>query len=186
MALGEQRCLSGQSCVALTSDGPAATSRPLCLACVEEVQEKYNLLPEIQRILPAWKGGLRGENGEAKVSGSRFEPPCPLRVEVVDLIDEIGAAFHHIGSLRIIDLITHVGGVDWAFEVRRLYRVADKIIGISPHWSRRITPCPECDTRSLGTFSGTDLVQCSTCSFSTDLDGYRKLTLETVRRERRR
>ena len=105
--------------MALTADGAAITNQPLCHACVNLLQERYDELPEILRVLPAWKGGMRGESGEAKVSKSKGEPPLPINVGVLDVIDMIREILEDIGSLRISDLARHencVGRPTGSFE----------------------------------------------------------------------
>lgn len=176
----EQRCRSGQACVAITTDGPAVTYKPLCQRCVDHVQALLDRLPEILNILPAWKGGLRGEIGEAKVSASKFDAPCPLNCHVVDLIDEIRAVLQRVNGVRVNDLITQSDGTIWANEIRRVFKSADKTLGLSRHWARRLTPCPDCGQRTLGSFSGEDLVRCSACHLCIDLDTYQKVTLLRV------
>lgn len=179
----EQRCRSGQACVALTEDGPAITYKQLCQRCVDQVQDFLDRLPEVARVLPAWKGGIRGENGEAKVSTGKSEAPCPLRVAVVDLIDDINNALHHVGT-RAADIANQDNGPEWFGEIRRIWKAADKTIGLSPHFSRRLTPCPECGQRSLGNYAGAEIITCTSCHHVMDRDAYNKDTLLAVSREK--
>lgn len=165
------RCRSGARCVASTSDGAAITTFPLCFKCVEQIQSQFDTLRAIRYVLPLYKGGLRGQSGEAKVSGGGDIPPCPLRVEVVDLEDSINSILANV-TMRISDLINHEYGVSWAFEIRKQYGIADRIIGISRHWSKRHAPCSECGQRTLGSWAGESNVTCSTCGFVQSLDEY--------------
>ena len=167
-----ERCRSGSRCVAATSDGAAITTSPLCFRCVEDVQAKLDELPKILAVLPAWKGGLRGQTGEAKVHGGGDTPACPLRVDVVDLIDDIQLIQSYVGTLRIADLVNQDDGVEWCCAIRKAFGGADRIIGLSRHWSRRFSACPECSQRSLGSYSGEDIVRCSSCGYSMSLDEY--------------
>lgn len=171
------RCASGQQCVAQTPDGPALVHRPtLCHKCVAQVQAQYSELPNILLAIPLFKGGLRGQSGEAKVSVSK-DAPAPLNVAVVDLEDSLQAILHRIGDLRIVDLVNQDDGVDWCLHVRRVYAQADRLIGISRHWSRRHLPCDRCSLRSLGSFSGDDFITCSACGAQTPLSDYAKRCL---------
>lgn len=180
----ESRCRSGQDCVAATPDGPAITNKPLCHPCCEDLQRKYNELPKILKVLPMFKGGLWGEIGEAKVSGSKLAPPCPLRVEVIDLIMSVEGILQRVGNLRIADLALQPGGPEWADEIRWAYGAADKTVGFSRHWARRMTPCPECGLRTLGSWAGEETITCSSCGHGMDRDQYNKETLILVRRQK--
>lgn len=169
----------------MTSDGPAITSRPLCHACCEDLQRKYDELPRILEVLPAWKGGLRGEIGEAKVSASKNAPPCPLNVGVVDLISDIEAVLYRVGTLPISGLVNQLGGPEWCNEIRRTYTEADATIGISRHWSRRFTPCPDCGLSTLGSWAGEEVITCSSCKKSMDRNQYDKETMIAATAKRR-
>lgn len=183
----DQRCRSGQQCVALTEDGPAITYKPLCQRCLDEIQGYVDKLPALLGMLPFWKGGLRGQSGEAKVStGKGGESPCPLNVGVVDLIDDINTALHHIGGVRAADFVTQEHGVEWLFEVRKLWKAADRTIGLSPHFSRRLTPCPECGQRALGSYAGAETITCTACGHCMDRDGYVEATMLVVATEKGR
>ena len=158
--------------MALTSDGAAITNQPLCHACVNLLQERYDELPEILRVLPAWKGGMRGESGEAKVSKSKGEPPLPINVGVLDVIDMIQGILEDIGSLRISDLARHENGVGRALRAGWAWKQADRIIGISRARTRRFSPCQECGQRSLGQYAGETKIHCANCGFSQTLEEY--------------
>lgn len=180
----DQRCLSGQQCVALTEDGPAITYKPLCQRCVDQLQGFLDRLPEAMRVLHLFKGGLWGASGEAKVSTGKGEAPAPLRVAVVDLIDDIGTALHYVDGVRAADFVTQEHGVDWLFEVRKLWKAADKTIGLSPHFSRRLTPCPECGQRTLGSYAGAETITCTSCNYCMDRDQYIEATMLVVATEK--
>ena len=170
----------------MTSDGPAVTNRPLCHRCCDDLQEKYNRLPQILEALPLFKGGLWGETGEAKVSGGSDVPPCPLNVGVIDLIASIESILRRVGNLRIADLVLQPGGPEWCDELRWAYANSDKTIGFSKRWSRRLTPCPECSLRTLGNFAGEDTIHCSNCGHSMNRDEYNKETIITALAEKRK
>ena len=181
----EIRCRSGDACLNKTPDGPALVARDtLCHACCAELQAKLNELPTIYKVLNLFKGGLWGESGEAKVSSSS-EPPCPLRVEVVDLQTEIRAALKNIQGIRIVDLVNMQDGIPWALEVRKLWSQADRIIGISQHWSRRAAPCDSCGSETLGSWAGEDSVSCFTCGVSMTRTEYSKHCLQSVTRQKK-
>lgn len=166
------RCLAGDRCVALTPDGPAITSQPLCHGCVNKLQDQYDELPAILEVLPMFKGGLWGTSGEAKVSTGKGEAPSPLNVGCVDAIDLINYLLADIGRLRIADLIRHQDGVARAMLVGSAWKQADSIIGISRKWERRFAKCPECDTRSLGNYTGSDTISCTNCGHRMTLEEY--------------
>ncbi|AYR00029.1 hypothetical protein PBI_NEBKISS_91 [Mycobacterium phage Nebkiss] len=177
----EFRCRSGPRCVAKTTDGAALVSRDtLCHQCCSYIQSMLDELPKILHVLPAWKGGIGGESGEAKVSSSKNAPPCPLRVEIVDLECEIRAALRHIKKTRIVDLVNMQDGFYWAFVVRKLYEKADKAIGLTRHWSPRLAPCPGCEQRTLGNWAGNDIINCQSCGTVLPRDEYIKHTLQIV------
>ncbi len=176
----EFRCKSDQRCVAITPDGPAVVQREtLCAPCIKQIQEHYDELPAILRVLPAWKGGLRGENGEAKVSSSKGEAPCPLNVGAVDLELDIASILESVGSLRIADLVNQDGGIWWAVRIHSAWQQADGLIGISRHWSPRFAKCPNCETRSLGNYAGSDVIQCAWCGSTMSRDDYLKHCFQT-------
>lgn len=166
------RCAADLQCVALTSDGAAITNQPLCYACVNLLQNRYDELPEILRVLPLFKGGMSGESGEARVSKSKGEPPLPINVGVLDVIDMIREILEDIGSLRISDLARHESGVSRALRVGWAWKQADGIIGISIAWTRRFLPCRECGQRSLGQYAGETKIHCANCGFSQTLEEY--------------
>ncbi|WPH57763.1 hypothetical protein [Mycobacterium phage WXIN] len=170
----------------MTSDGPAVTNKPLCHACCEDLQRKCDQLPRVLEVLPAWKGGLRGEIGEAKVSASKNAPPCPLNVGVIDLIMSVEGILQRVGNLRIADLALQPGGPEWCDEIRWAYQEADKTIGIGRHWSRRLAPCPNCELRTLGSWAGEEIITCSSCGNSMDRNEYDKQTIATATAERRK
>jgi len=169
----DYRCYSGARCVAATSDGAAVVHQPgLCYRCIESVQAQFDELPKILSVLPAWKGGMRGESGEAKVSTGKRDAPTPLNLDVVDLEIEIGLISDHVGTLRIVDLSTLDGGLHWIGRIRKAYAAADRVIGIKRHWSQRFAPCPECRQRSLGNWSGEDIIRCTECGSSFTREEY--------------
>lgn len=174
----EHRCRAGQRCLALTPDGSAITSRPdtLCYACVGRLQEQYDQLPEIREVLPLFKGGLGGVSGEAKVASSR-EAPCPLNVGVVDLVDLIDEIIADIRGLPIADLVRQDDGVRRALKIGKAWKRADGVVGFTRKWTRRIQPCPKCNLRTLGTFAGSDSIQCSSCGEILTRDEYSRMCL---------
>ena len=166
------RCLAGDYCVALTPDGSAITSQPLCHACVDRLQVQYDELPAILDFLPVFKGGMWGVTDEAHVSTGKSEAPTVLNVHCVDVIDLVKWVLEDVGSLRVSDLARHEDGVHRALLIGVAWKQADGIIGISPAWTRRFARCPECDTRSLGTFAGQNTIHCSNCGHTLTLDEY--------------
>lgn len=55
----------------------------------------------------------------------------------------------------------YLDGVDRALGIRKAWRKADQIIGLSRTWQRRHAPCPECCLPTLGGWVGEDTVHCS-------------------------
>ncbi|MBO0676884.1 hypothetical protein JRC04_05365 [Mycolicibacterium sp. S2-37] len=123
--------------------------------------------------------GLVPQGGGAKVSSST-EPPPPLNVHVLDLIDEIGAVLAEVGGYRVADLINRPAeevdrwkggrlrrvtrdGVDIALDASAAWKGAEAVIGFERVWERRFGKCTECDLPTLGNFSGSATVQCSSC-----------------------
>lgn len=149
--------------------------------------------------LPAVKGVLRlylargGSSAQTKVQFSS-EPPAPLNAHILDLIDEIGDVFDRTGGLRVADLIRQppaefviwsrgtrrlipLDGVERALDIRRVWKRADGVIGLSPVWERRIGECPRCALRALGNFAGSEVVTCSGCGGSMSRQEYKRITL---------
>lgn len=161
----DYRCYSGAKCVAATPDGAAVVHQPgLCHHCIESIQAKYDELPKILSVLKMFKGGLRGDSGEAKVSTGKTVAPCPLNVDVVDLELDIHAIRQCIGPMRIVDLAHGEDGLYWVGRIRKAYEAADRLIGIKQHWSPRFAPCGECGQRSLGNYAGEDTIHCRSCN----------------------
>lgn len=178
--MNDYRCASGQRCVALTSSGPAIVHRDtICHRCCQSVQVQLDELPNILSVLPLFKSRLGGESGEAKVRSSK-DAPAPLNVAVVDLDTDIRVILEHV-TVRVVDLASHEDGVWWIGAIRKAYSQADKLIGISRHFSPRFAKCPTCDLRCLGSFAGEDSVHCSSCGEVLTLAEYSSLCIKVAR-----
>lgn len=170
----QDRCLALDQCAALTIDGSAITSQPLCHSCVDKLQGQYDDLPDILAMLPTFKGGLWGESGQPKVSKSKGEPPSPLNVHVLDVIDLVVDVLYDVDSLRISELMRHDHGVRRCLRVGMAYQQADRIVGVSQRWERHVAKCPKCRLRTLGALTGDEIIRCSTCGHSLTRDQYAK------------
>lgn len=190
-------CRAGRTCLARTSTGAAVTKKPatLCHACIADIQRCQDDLPALQKALRAFIGkGTTAAWGET-VSGSR-EPPAPLNVSVLDLIDEIGdVIFRDRGAVR--DLVTQpetvfevwrndvqtlrsLDGVERALWIRSVHRRADKIVGLSHTWERKGAPCRHCGGFTLGGWSGTNAIHCTSCGAVMTRDDYEKMCIVRV------
>lgn len=169
MAPVDHRCEAGRHCLARTADGPAITARPMCDSCVNGVQECYNQLRGYRDMLELFKGYKQSAAGGARVSASKGEPPTPLNVTVVDLIDDITSILIRSQAYLMRDLITLPGGVDLAMDVWRAHAKAEGICGLQKVWERRHAPCPECGLSTLGGWLGGDEIICTNSQCYTSL-----------------
>lgn len=169
--------------MARTRDGAAVTAKPdtLCHGCVTQLQGCLEQLPVIRKVLRLFLGATPVTAHATKVN-STPAPSVPLNLRVLDLIAEIGDVVARVGgaNTRVSDLIrkpaekftvwkdgrlrkVDIDGVDRALAIGGVWRKADGIIGMSRVWQRRIAKCPRCNLHTLGSFSGSDSVQCSSC-----------------------
>ncbi|AEJ92476.1 DNA binding protein [Mycobacterium phage Quink] len=170
----EYRCRSGDSCVARTPDGGALVTGPtLCSRCADDIQKCLEQLPHLITALQTMKGTWGGVSYEARVQSSK-EPPTPLHLHVVDLIDRINQSIDATEDYRIVDLITQADGVTRALDIRHVHKRASEAVGFQPTWQRRHAPCWECGLPTLGTWVGSDVIQCSNeeCLAQCSLDEY--------------
>ncbi len=191
-----ERCRAGESCRALTSDGAAITTRPLCHSCVDDIQVRLDQLPAYWQALHSAKAkSLVPQGAGTKVQGSA-DPGTPLQLHVVDLIDEISQFLAWVDGVRVADLINRpllsyerryggrileADGVYLALGISRLWGRAEAQIGLQREYARRFGECPSCDQPSLGAYIGDDTIVCSTCGDSMSWLEYRKLTLKRAR-----
>ncbi|QPO16734.1 hypothetical protein SEA_KASHFLOW_130 [Mycobacterium phage KashFlow] len=178
----DHRCHSGEYCVALTPDGAALTTRmdTLCHGCITRLQEQYDELRVIRKVLEMFKGGLWGQSGEAKVSSSS-EPSPPLNVHALDVINEVEEVLEDVGSLPVADLVRHENGVSRSLRIGKVWCQSDGIIGISRVWSRRFANCPECEQRTLGCYAGSESIECASCNIRLTRDEYSVLCLQSLK-----
>jgi hypothetical protein len=127
-------------------------------------------------VLELYKGGIGGASGEAKVSGTQ-EPAIPLNLHVLDLISEIEALIHYVHGVPIADVIRWSDGIRRALDIGKVYKKADGVIGLSRKWTRRMSPCPKCQLRTLGSFAGSDSIQCTNCGGVMTRDEYARVTI---------
>lgn len=180
--MSEQRCRAGELCVALTSSGAAITARPLCHGCVDVIEEQLGQLPDLQLALRSLlKNSIVPQGGGAKVSGGSTEASTPINLHALTLIDTIDDVLDWVGGVRIADLINRptqevagrqLDGTHIALLVNRVWRQAEQSLGFQRAWFQRMAPCPKCDLRTLGSFSGSDVIQCSNCGGAMSRDEY--------------
>lgn len=195
------RCLSKRDCVNLTGDKkPAATTRPdtLCHGCTTQIQQHLERLPHLLSALRLSLGRSMGSSlGGGRVSGTK-EPPAPLNLTIDAAICDALEVVQRAGGwhIRVHDLINRsaepftvwrkgvrtenwpLTGCDRALDIRRVYRLLDRMAGFSPVWHRKAGACPGCGLSTLGALSGTGYVQCSNseCAISISLDEYETFT----------
>jgi len=194
--LTDHRCRAKQHCAALTSDGSAITAKPstLCHNCQVRLQRQLDQLPAIVDALRCFLATSLVPIVQSKVQATH-EPREPINIRALDLIDEIGDVIDRAGGLRVADLIQQpaeeyviwsgsrvqrklLDGVDRALDIGRAWRKADGIIGLSEKvWERRIGECPKCNLQTLGNWSGSDTVTCSSCGGSMTRSEYSRICL---------
>lgn len=198
----DPRCQSGKQCVRITSEGAGLVSQPgtLCHGCVIHIQKCLDELPHLVTALHTQKGSWGGVSYEARVTGSK-EPPTPLHVGVLDLIDEIADVVDRTGGYRVVDLVTHaketwiiwrhgkrqeteLDGVARALDIRRVHDKASSRVGFDRVWSRRAAACPDCNLPTLGQWSGDDLIVCTNedCMASFSKSAYEDLCFALSRK----
>lgn len=157
--------------MATTSDGPALTLKPdtLCYACIAQLQERLAQLPEYRLALQDLRAkSLVPQGGGAKVSGST-EPSVPINLHILDLINDIDCVLAQVGgeTVQVSDLVRSrpkpLEGVVLALQINRVWKRAEAQLGFTRTWHRRHVPCPRCNLQTLGSFSGSDSIQCSNC-----------------------
>lgn len=181
----DHHCRAGQRCVARTSDGAAITTKPdtLCYGCVQKLQLQYDKLPEIRDMLRFFDSKGLVPSGGAKVS-STPEPSVPINLHVIDLIDVIESLIDDVRGLAISELIRRSDGVHQALAIGRAWKKADGIIGLSTRvWQREMGRCPQCELSTLGSFTGSNTIQCSNanCEYMMTRDEYEGTCLIAVR-----
>lgn len=177
--MSEQRCPAGDGCAGVTSEGPALTSRPLCHRCVNQIEEQLRQLPIYREVLIKYfkAKSIVPQSGGAKVSGGNNEGSTPINVHVLDLITELDAAVDDVHGTPIVDLINQDGGVPTALRVRKVWAKVEHQVGFTRTWHRRMASCPKCTLQTLGSFSGSDIVICSSCGGQMSRDEYDRVCL---------
>lgn len=175
------RCLANKSCVSRTPEGSAVTVKPdtLCSGCVTQIQKCLGELPHLAVVLRSLLGGVGAASYTSKVHGTH-DPQPPFNVGALDLIDEIGDVIDRAGGLgvRVDNLIREpdaeflvwqhgspvkkgLSGVFRALAIRRVHAKAEVVAGVNKSWQRRAAPCPHCRLPTLGTWAGSDTINCS-------------------------
>lgn len=194
----DHRCRSGKQCVNRTPEAAAATTKPdtLCPACIGEIQDCRDRLGAATDALKLFIG-IKVQGVGVKVSASKT-PPAPINIAAHDLITEIDVLMFRVGNLLVRDLIkqplTKVkywsaefeqlrvwDGVDWALQIRHLYRRALALTGFERSWQRRHAPCKDCSLPCLGQMSGSEVVQCSNCGTCMSDVEYQNYCVELVK-----
>ena len=140
-------------------------------------------------------GGIPGSSSGQAGGGSNSKGSKPtLNVNTLDLVDEIDDVIDRTAGLDVVDLIRqpavqfklwqggkwrmdYLDGVQRALEIRKVWKRADEVIGMSRPWQQRHAPCPNCNVRALGNFAGSDAIQCSHCGHAMTLDDYSELII---------
>lgn len=183
----ELRCRSGKRCVGRTTDGPAIVAKlTLCAACVVDIQRRYDELPHLSVALRSFLCGSMKLAWESKVNAT-YVPESPMDVRVADMLVEISDLLRIAVPVR--DLISQpavecdvwigdtrkrrwLDGVDRAVQIRRVHERVSAMVGLGPLWRRRHAPCPSCGLPSLGSWGGSDWVDCVECGMRLTLDDY--------------
>lgn len=179
----DHRCRADRRCIASSLEGGAFTVRAntLCHGCIQRLHDEFSQLPDIRLALRLFLGGVGSAAVQSKVSSTPTRS-SPLNVHVLDVIDEVDEIIADIGGTQIADLIRQEDGVDRALRIENVWRKADTIIGLSRAWQQRLAKCPKCNLRTLGSFSGSDSVQCSNCGGVMSRSEYERICLIQARR----
>lgn len=193
----EHRCRAKDDCAAITSEGSAITAKAstLCHSCVDKLQGQLDKLPVFRQALESFKKkSLVPQGGGAKVSSSSTEGTTPINLHIVDLIDEIEEILTWVGGSPIATLILRpeenhkiwrrdrwaevaLDGIIVALRVGQVWKKAEGAIGVERVWERRFGACPKCTLQTLGAFSGSSSIQCSSCGGVMSRDEYDRITI---------
>lgn len=191
----ESRCRAGRRCV--SNHPPAITHSPLCAYCVNDIQRCVDELPHLLGALAPFKNKSSGSGLELRIRFTK-DPPCPLNVNVVALIDLIQETMDRAGGwgVRVIELmhepayeypvwdgdtqiIRELNGVDRALSIRRIHARVSKIVGLERTKQSRPAPCPHCNGK-LWNWVGESTVQCTHCPDTMTIDAYESYCLELL------
>lgn len=163
--------------MALTSEGAAITSRPLCTYCVNQIQQRLDQLPDYMLALRSHvRNSIVAQSGGAKVASSK-EAPTPINLHALDLINQIAAILVDWEGVKVVDLITQQDGVPAALHISKVWKRAEDQVGFTAVWERRFGACPRCQLSTLGSFSGSANIQCSNCGGAMTRQEYARITL---------
>lgn len=152
--------------------------------------------------LQTMKGSWGGVSYEARVQSSK-EPPIPLHINILDLIEECADVFDRTGGYMIHDLVTHgpekwiiwrngkrreteLDGVTRALDVRRVYQKAANRVGFDKVWQRRAAACPNCHLPTLGSWVGEENILCTNedCLSAFTRTAYEELCITQARNDK--
>lgn len=199
--MADHRCRSGRYCVSRTPDGAAITVKPdaLCPQCIDDIQRRLEELPQLAIALRTFLGGSMKVAYESKVQATR-EPAAPMNVMVADLLDEIGDAIDRAEGLEVRTLVQkpaelfivwirdvqqkkYLDGVDRALDIARSHRRVTAVVGLHRVWDRRRAPCPNCHFPTLGSWVGSETIECtnSECQHRMPLAEYENYCIDQAR-----
>lgn len=133
---------------------------------------------------------------QSKVNATR-EPACPIDPRVDELLVDIADVLDRTDHLRVADLIQqpamkfilwfrdrreerYLEGWQRAVDIRRVHIRANAILGFDRIWLKRHAPCPSCGLPTLGTWIGSNAIECSDqdCGLVITLDEYDEYCIE--------
>lgn len=54
----------------------------------------------------------------------------------------------------------YLDGAERAMWIRKVHQKVSDVVGFAPVWRQRHAPCPECGLPYLGSWSGTEVIEC--------------------------
>jgi hypothetical protein len=113
------------------------------------------------------------------------EPQPPMNVHVDALLGDIDNVIDRTMGLLVRDLVNRppeaaeiwvkgrprkvfLDGISRALDIRRVHQKAEDMTGLSIKWEARYAPCPQCGKHTLGSWSGSDKIECTNedCQFA--------------------
>lgn len=149
----------------------------MCPLCVAHAEVCLTQLPYLADAVRAFLNPGLKTAFESKVNATRT-PSAPINLHVLSLLDEISDAILYADGRSIADLIrqpaesyqvwvkgteqtVYLDGVDRAIRIRRVHQKVSDVVGLAPVFQRRLAPCPSCSLLTLGTWSGTEKIECT-------------------------
>lgn len=188
----DHRCLI-PGCVDISDPErrPCVPPRPAALLCRRHygrLARALDELPAVARWLHASAATSRGQREEVRITGSRT-PPVPVRIDVLDHLDQIAGVLASWCRLAVEEHVPAVRGprsddvaatagflcevLPWAEtrpwvdelygEVAGLRRRAQTLAPWQRHAHHLPAPCPACGERALVLYGGAGAVTCTSC-----------------------